>query len=60
MFNQDKKTTAVIIDEYDALISIGAKTGISEILSLLKENNINYQELKNLHLANFWVNLFKI
>ena len=39
MFNQDKKTTAVIIDEYDALISIGAKTGTSEILSLLKTSH---------------------
>ena len=38
MFNQDKKRTAVLIDEFDSLISMGTKGGMTELLTILKKS----------------------
>lgn len=41
MFCQDKKTTGLIIDEFDSLITLGAKGGLSELLSILHKSKKN-------------------
>jgi replication factor C subunit 1 len=38
MFNQDKRTTAIIIDEVDSLITLGSKGGIVELTGLLQKS----------------------
>ena len=48
MFNQDKRTTAIIIDEFDALISMGSKGGINELLSVLRISKMAKNKKKKL------------
>jgi DNA polymerase III delta prime subunit len=39
MFNQDNRTTGIIIDEFDSLISLGPKGGLSELMSILQKSS---------------------
>lgn len=41
MFNQDKKKTAILIDEFDALISMGTKGGMTELMSMIKKSEFD-------------------
>ena len=38
MFIQDNRTTAIIIDEFDSLISLGPKGGLSELMSIIQKS----------------------
>ena len=36
MFNQDNRTNGIIIDEFDSLIALGPKGGITELMSIIQ------------------------
>ena len=38
MFNQDNRTTGIIIDEFDSLIALGPKGGLTELMSIIQKS----------------------